>query len=193
MSSIFYELGPYYVRRAYRMDSASFWKLHSLLKPYLKGDPSRLRSGSKKKHRNGAKNGLVSTATHLSAAIRYFAGGRPDDIAIVNGISHSQVFVSVWMVVDAVNKCEDLAIRFPECHAKQREIAAGFKLKSDPGFGCCAGCIDGILIWIERPNVLDCELAKCGPMKFHRGHKKKFGLNMQGTCDHEGRFLDEAG
>jgi DDE superfamily endonuclease len=34
-----------------------------------------------------------------------------------------------------------------------------------------------------------CEEASCGTKKFYCGRKKKFGMNMQGTVDHHGRFL----
>jgi hypothetical protein len=33
-------------------------------------------------------------------------------------------------------------------------------------------------------------VSGCGAKKFFCGRKKKFGLNMQATCDHEKRFLD---
>jgi hypothetical protein len=105
--SIFEAYGPYYVRRAYRMTEASFWELHALLKP-LMGSTRRRAGGRHKKHRNGGTNGLISSEIRLSAAIRYFAGGRPDDIAISHGIAHSEVFVSCWKVVDAVNNCREL-------------------------------------------------------------------------------------
>ena len=61
---IFVELGPYYVRRAYRMKEDSFWKLHRLLHKYLVGERS-----SKKKHQNGATNGIITTPVRLSVAI----------------------------------------------------------------------------------------------------------------------------
>jgi DDE superfamily endonuclease len=32
--------------------------------------------------------------------------------------------------------------------------------------------------------------ADCGAKKFFCGRKHKFGLNRQGTCDADGRFLD---
>ena len=35
--TIFEELGPYYVRRAYRMNQEDFWRLHRLLLPYFRG------------------------------------------------------------------------------------------------------------------------------------------------------------
>jgi hypothetical protein len=189
MGSIFREHGPYYVRRAYRMTEQSFWELHELLKPYLVSN--RRRPGSAvKKHRNGSKNGLIPSETRLAAAIRYFAGGRPDDIAISHGIGHSEVFFSVWKVVDAVNKCPALDFEFPSSHAKQRELAKAFEANSQAGFDCCVGAVDGILIWIERPSSAVCDQAGCGPKKFFCGRKHKFGLNMQGTCDAEGKFMD---
>ena len=90
IDSIFNEMGPYYVRRAYRMHQHQFWKLHQILKEDIATPKS-----TKKKHRNGGKNGIISTDVRLSAAIRYFAGGRPSDIAVVHGIAHSEVFNSV--------------------------------------------------------------------------------------------------
>jgi len=187
--SIFKEMGPYYFQRAYRMDEDNFWWLHRMLYANL-GGRVRPRKGSKKKHRNGAKNGIISSPARLSAALRYFAGGRPDDIAIVHGISNTEVYRSVWRTVNAVNKCDSLRIQFPADHNQQRAIAAGFKRKSRAGFDNCAGAIDGILVWIEKPYLAECDDAQTGVKKFFCGRKKKFGMNMQAVCDHEGRFLD---
>jgi hypothetical protein len=187
---IFDEHGPYYVRRAYRMDEASFWELLAMLKELLKRRPKKKKYGRTKKHKNGARNGLISCAIRLSCAIRYFAGGRPEDIAIVHWISHSEVFNSIWLVVDAVNSCDGLTFSFPASHAAQRELAAGFKERSKAGFDCCCGAMDGMLVWIERPTAFDCDMAQCGARKFFCGRKHKYGLNMQGTCDADGKFLD---
>jgi len=52
------------------------------------------------------------------------------------------------------------------------------------------GCIDGMLDWIEKPSLNECEKAKCGQVKFFCGRKKKFGLNLQGVCNRHGRFLN---
>ena len=170
------------------MTEEAFWDLHELLKPHM--GSSRKRAGKEKKHKNGGKNGLISTETRLSAAIRYFAGGRPEDIAISHGIAHSEVFYSCWKIVDAVNNCPELAFGFPESHEKQRELAAAFQGNSRANIDCCAGAVDGLLIWIERPTAAHCLVAECGPKKFFCGRKHKFGLNMQGTCDADGKFLD---
>ena len=76
--SIFNEYGALYCRRAYRMDTTTFWKLHALLEPKLSNKTKK----RKRKQKKGAKNGVISTPTWLSVALRYFAGGCPDDIAI---------------------------------------------------------------------------------------------------------------
>ena len=179
ISSMFQELGPMYTRRSYRMDSISFWALHKKLRPHLKGRIRPASSSSKKKHRNAAVNGIIPSPTRLSIALRYFAGGSSYDISLTHGVSHTEVFNSVWLVVQAVNKCSELDIKFPSDHAKQREIATGFASKSAACFEMCAGAIDGILIWIEKPSVKDCERAGCGPNKFFC--EKKTRIEHAGT------------
>ena len=179
MREIETQLGPYYFRRSYRMSKEKFHRLANKLR-------SHIRVGKKRK----GPNGFISPALRLSAALRYFAGGSPYDILLSHGLSHSSLFVSVWAVVDAVNKHPDLAIGFPTDHAKQRAIARGFMERSDAGFDCCAGAIDGMLVWTEKPSEKDCDMLKCGSGRFMCGRKHKFGFNMQGVCDHRGRFLD---
>jgi len=136
------------------------------------------------------KNSLIDSELRLSAAIRYFAGGRPDDICLVHGISHTEVFNSVWKVVDAVINCESLHIGYPTDCNKQKEIAKGFKAKSYAGFGACVGAIDGMLIWTEKPHARDCGNSEVGARKFFCGRKKKHGLNLQAVCDSNRKFLD---
>ena len=72
------------------------------------------------------------------------------DIALVHGISHTEVFNSAWRVVDTVNKCPELDIKFPTNFTEQRKIAQGFQKRSKPGFTCCAGAIDGMLRSLDR-------------------------------------------
>ena len=183
---IFRELGPSYSKRAYRMSEESFFNLHKLLHKHLTIPVDK----DKKNWKRGSPNGIITSTVRLSIAIRYFAGGRPEDIALVHGVSHSEVFRSVWRVVDAVLTCEELAYSFPTDHANQYKIAAGFAKKSQPGFQICCGAIDGMLLWTERFSEDECAKAGCGPKKFFCGRKHKFGLNMQGTCDSECRLLD---
>jgi hypothetical protein len=60
VNDIFNKLGPYYIRRAYRMEPSSFWKLCQLLRPFI------VKTSLKKKHKNGAKNELIPLPTKIS-------------------------------------------------------------------------------------------------------------------------------
>ena len=136
------------------------------------------KHSKKKKHKDGAKNGLIPTSSRLSCVLRHFAGGSAYDIFVIHRLSHSEVFSSIWNVVDAVNKYPKLAFYYLESHDKQREIARSFRLKSKPGFACCGGAIDVLLFWVECPSEIEYEKANCGSIKFFCGRKHKFGLNL---------------
>ena len=187
VAQIYKSLGPIYFRRAYRMTYESFCILHKIL------DDGIDRALGQRKHDHRTPpiaNGLISTQIRLACALRYFAGGSPYDIMVKYGISHTEIFRSVWSVVDAINRVEKFFIVYPKEHEKQRKIAADFEKKSQAGFKICAGAIDGILIWIHKPT--DEEARKCGvgQTKFFCGRKGKFGLNCQAVSDASGRFLE---
>ena len=96
---------------------------------------------------NWAVNGLIPLDVCLSCALRYFAGGDPYNISLAHGISRTEVYTSVWRIVDA-DKCVKLGFSFPECNKKQREVAQQFWKKSAPGLSCCVrgqsiGCLFG--------------------------------------------------
>jgi hypothetical protein len=74
--------------------------------------------------------------------------------------------------VNAVNKCSDLRFEFPEYWVTQQLVATRFEKKSHASFSICAGAIDGLLIWIDKPTADDCEMAKFGAKKFFCGRKK---------------------
>jgi hypothetical protein len=137
------------------MKERTFWLLHDTLSPYL-----TLRHSAKKR-RHGCPNGIIPSSSHVSIALQYFAGGgSPYDIQIAHGVSHTKVFRSVWRVVDAVNRCKKMEVKFPEDHAEQNHIAQGFKACSPQAkFSNCVGTIDGILIWIEKPQQTGCNLV----------------------------------
>jgi hypothetical protein len=141
VSSIMYKLGSH-ARRAYRMGTTSFWQLHRLLLPFLRAPSSRGR----KRKRGKIPNGPITTAARLSIALQYFAGGSPVDISVVHGVSHSEFLKCVWMVADAVNQCESLAIKFPTSHIEQCRIAAEFWEASGAAISTCIGAIDGSIL-----------------------------------------------
>ena len=45
-----------------------------------------------------------------------------------------------------------------------------------------------MLVWTEKRTEHNCTVMKCGPMRFMCGCKGKYGLNLQGVCDHIQRF-----
>ena len=57
-------------------------------------------------------------------------------------------------------------IENPKDREDQWQIARGFQDKSSAGFKCCAGAIDGILIWIHKPSKKDCMEVGCNAGKF---------------------------
>ena len=45
----------------------------------------------------------------------------------------------------------------------------GFKAKSHIEIACCVGCIDGMLVRTDKPNVRDQKVIGFGPTKFFCG------------------------
>ena len=118
-------------------------------------------------------------------------GSTYDIMTTSYGIGHTNTINICWYVVDAVNSHPSFNMAYPEEHDKQHAIAEAFRQVSGADFACCAGAIDGILIWIHRPFERDCVKSGCGAGKFFCGRKKKFGLNCQTVlCDVHGRILD---
>jgi hypothetical protein len=182
---IFEPLGDYYLRRAYRMDKATFYKLHEILDPLLLKHFFPRDAGSRDVYSNPY---LIRTEIRLSIALRYFAGASPYDLVVTHGVSMTSVFFSIWGVIDCVNKCSQFEIRFPD-YKTQKDIADGFKKRSGAKFEFVMGAIDGILIWILKPFRQECRLAECGEKSFNCSRKDKYGLNMQAICDDELRFF----
>ena len=101
-----------------------------------------------------------------------------------HAIQVTDFYLSVWAVVDATNRCSSLNFQFPTTESECQVISTEFSARSKAGFTNCIGCIDGLLIWLEKPsknNGVDTG-------KFYCGQKGKFGLNFQGICDARQQF-----
>jgi hypothetical protein len=200
-------LGDIYFRRAYRMSWLFFWKLHDKLCGPIEvavAEAAKIRKDARKrkKRKRGVgrsnylnptppppPNGTISTSVRLACALRNYAGGSVYDIMSSYGISHTELFESVWYVVDAINKTTSFDIKYPQNHEEQKKIAADFNAISEVDFDVCAGAIDGILIWTLKPTLEDAKAVGVDQMKFICGRKHKYGLNCQAVCDVRGRFL----
>ena len=178
------ELGRNLFRRAYRMHIETLFDLYQAIKSNL------FLVLKYKTDRKSAPNGRIHPSVRLASALRIFAGGEAPDICSTFGISKTVVHDSVSQVTEAVNMTENLAIKFPSDHTEQKAIAQGFKEKSTIGLDTCVSPVDGMLIWMHKPWDAECKQAGVGSKKFFCGRKKKFGLNMQGSCDHLYRFTN---
>ena len=197
VEDIYTGMGPKYFQRAYRMQYDSFWNLHDKLAMGIEEARLMSRGYEKRGGRDGGlyllppvTNGPITTSVRLACALCYFAGSSPLDIMSKYGISHSEVMESVWYTVESVNKLDEFKIEYPESADKQDEIARGFQAASKANIDICAGAIDGILIWMEKPSQKNAETAKVSQQKFLCGRKGKFGLNCQAVSDANGRILD---
>ena len=81
-----------------------------------------------------------------------------------------------------------LQFQFPATVAECQVIAADFTFRSKAGFDNCVACIDGMLLWIEKPFLKECEKVGVDSGKFYCSSKAKFSLNLQGVCDAHCRF-----
>ena len=156
VTTIFRNLGKKYIRKAYRMTERSFWVLLDHIEPHM--------THTKKRKRGKTPKGDIDPSSRLSMALRWFAGGEPIDIMQTHGVGYDEVYKSVWRIVDAINSCPKLSINFPD-HREQKEIANGFKKKSWVNFDNCMGCIDGMLVWTNKPNKSTLGNCDIGPMK----------------------------
>ena len=82
----------------------------------------------------------------------FFSGGSPHDLGPLFGLLSSKVYKCVEIVVNTINKCNELSISFPESHEAQEKIAKEFQNKSQANFDSCVGCLDGMMIWFEKPS-----------------------------------------
>ena len=142
------------------MKCRTFKRLATLLCPHI------ITASGKKGTKSYIPNGPISPDVRLACAIRWFAGGSTYDKMTTYGLGHTDTTVSYWFVVDAINKHAGFNIMYPDNDDKQRSIAQGFYEVSSAGFGCCAGAVDGILIWIHKPSENDCTNAGCSLGKF---------------------------
>ena len=138
--------------------------------------------GYSPKEANGEKllvppilNGIISSSVRLAIATY--------NIMVKYGVSHTSVFESIWMIVEAVNELAEMKIEYPSDVECQKKIAKGFCEASKVKFDCCAGAIDGVLIWMHKPSLKEANAAGVGQKKFLCGRKNKFGLNCQAVCD----------
>ena len=163
------------------MGKESFFKLYDIVAPFM--------SSTGERDGKGLPNGPIMKMSRLSMALRFSAGGDPTDISDHHGVHVGEANSSLQCVVEAIHMAPEPKIVFPETEQEQQELTDGFKAKSEIGIPMCVRATDGILIWIHKQSATDSEGIKFGPSKFFCGRKKNYGVNMQGVCDSNKRFL----
>jgi hypothetical protein len=179
------------------MSFSCFWHLHHLLEVLIDDVAAKIR-GYSLKGVDGERpyssppipNGIISSSVRLAIALQFFSGGSPYNIMVKYGVSHTSIFESVWMVVEAVNESVIMKITYPSDVEVQKNIARGFCDASQVKFNFRAGAIDGILIWMHKQSMKEADAANVGQKKFLCGRKGKFGLNCQAVFDVHGRILN---
>ena len=163
VDEIFQDFTPGVFKRTYRMSKQSFWKLYYLLK---NNDIEEINVFKR------TRSGEIKLSSRLSIDIRWFAGGSQYDICQIHGVSYYEVMNSVWIIVDLVNLCDSIKIKFPCTHSEQNTVAQGLKKKSWVGFDNCVGYVDGMLIWIAKPSIKAMIECNIGAGNFFCGRKK---------------------
>ena len=112
-------------KRRYRLTWESFNKLLEKLNPDLD-------IVNYKQAKNGHWGWIVPNAAKLAMALRYFAGGDPQDLFLIYHVSLGYVYKCVWAVVDAVN--HRLHYHFPiDESEKLAVLEAEFRAQSPGG------------------------------------------------------------
>ena len=74
-----------------------------------------------------------------------------------HAIGVTDFYLSIWAVVEATNQCPSLKFKFPTTISECQAISSEFSVRRKAGFNNCIGCIDGLLIWMEKPSKKECE------------------------------------
>ena len=152
------------------MDYDKFQLLHHKIDAEINNVMSRfyIRKGGRKGGNYTPppiQNGTISNMTRIACALQYFCGASAYDLMANFDISHPEVMKSVWFVVDAINQVDEFRIQYPSDNDTQQRIADEYACLSGIGFPNCAGCVDGLLIWIEKPSEEEAKRAGIGRKK----------------------------
>ena len=163
------------LKRHLRMSHNSFRRLLSFLRDKLEVDN---RMGS-------LRGGAILPELCLYACLRYLAGGSYSDIKYFTGMSVPSLYRVIWKCIDAINVCNELAIKFPTAVDEVKEAARGFESISTQGcIWNCISVIDGYHLQTQTPSKREVNNVRF----FFSGHYQMHGMNIQGACDHHCRF-----
>ena len=158
------------------MSYAAFTYLCIILCPALERNDQKRRKG-----------GPITVEMTVACGLRVLKGGTQDDQTHIFGISLTEVHVTFHRFLLAVNQATELDIVLPKTFEEWDPVRMGFKKKSycELFSGCC-GAIDGFFQPTTCPTVKE---VGGNVTAYYSGHYESYGLNCQGACDVNLRFL----
>jgi hypothetical protein len=165
----------------YRLDPASFEKLHAMLLPCIE-------TKDKQKAKNSRDCGEVPSRVRLGLTLRYFSGAQMLDLRLLYKISNGECQKSLWRVVDAINTVFKVTFPLNDVE-KLREIERGFAAAHYRRYGVdCwrgqVGATDGVDFEQFNPGT-----AVDNPRRYFVERKNAYCLLCIAVCDNDRRFL----
>ena len=170
----------------YHMPLHSFNKLHDMLFPEQPAQQAR----SKQQGQNSTKMGAIDTHVKLACTLRELFGERRKSIQDIFKISKSSARTSFINGMSRISACPELLGRIYDTdHSVSVLEARAFAFQQRSAypniFRHVVGAIDGLFIKTQQPTVKEVGNVR----SYYSGHKKGFGVNMQGVCDASCRFI----
>ena len=165
-------------KRRYRLSWGAFNRLLDKLRPDL-------AIINEKRAKDGHWGWVVPDAAKLAMALRYLAGGDPQDLYLIYHVSIGYVYRCVWAVVDSVNR--RLTWEFPiDDPEKLATLEAEFRSRSYGGIweGQVAA-LDGVHFPMICPS--DTDVPDSG--RYHVSRKDEYALLCMALCDADRRIL----
>jgi hypothetical protein len=170
----------------YHMPLVTFNKLHDLLFTETPEEHAR----SKQQGDNSTKMGAIDTHVKLACTLRELYGEKRKSIVDVFKISKTSARLSFLNVLSRINACPELHGQlFDTDHSNDVLELRAFAFQQRSAyptiFRHVVGAIDGLLIKTQQPTAKEVGNVR----SYYSGHKKLFGVNMQGVCDASCRFI----
>lgn len=170
----------------YHMPLESFKALHQL----LFHETQEQKEMARVKALNSTRMGEIETEVKLAATLRQLYGEKKKSMVDVFKISPTSCRAAFMDVIARINKCKVLEGRiYSTDHSVEvlERRAAAFATRSlyPTIFRHAVGAIDGLFIRTHQPKAKEVGNVRT----YWSGHKKAFGLNMQGVCDAQCRFI----
>lgn len=163
-------------RRRYRMTPLSFRRLCDKLRKHV-----RQRNTGRFKARARSRGGEPEITepeleVELACTLRFLAGGMPLDLKLIYGFSTTNLYRTIWKIVDAINSA--FPISFPTDIPSLRKLEAGFRRPKYPWWRGQVGSIDGVLFAQKSPGK-----AVINPMQYYVERKSMYALLCMAICD----------